>query len=307
MAALAPGRGQKQRYAGLVRGLFAAAVRLFSWLPLPVAWRMADALGVLTAACGGTAAHITRINLALCFPVCSAADREKLVRTSLSHTWRLLLEAGPLNHWPAPRLRRLLVKEVGRFRIEGPLRRKQPVLLLIPHYGNWEFLCYVLGGLGAVALYEPPRWRALQAPLLSSRQRFGMRLAPTTSSGLRTAYRALAAGGLVCILPDQVPSADAGVFAPFFGRPALTMTLAHRMARNTGAEVLIGSARRVRDGFEALYEPLMVGGCPDRPEEFAQALNQATETLVRRDPAQYQWEYKRFRRQPPGSPNPYPK
>ena len=293
--------------AGLFRWLLGGATRLFSWLPLRTAWRLADGLGVLTASLGADAARITRINLAKCFPQLPAAELKALTRASLGHTWRLVLEAGPLNHWPAARLRGLLAAETGRELIEGPLRRKQAVLLLVPHYGNWEFLCYVLGSLNAVSLYEPPRLPALEASLLASRQRFGMRLVPAAGSGLRVLSERLKAGGLACILPDQTPAAKAGVFAPFFGQPALTMTLPFRLARRTGAKLLLASARRVRHGFEVYYEPLAEGRLPDSAEGFCQALNRAVETLVHRDPAQYQWEYKRFKRQPPGHPNPYPK
>jgi KDO2-lipid IV(A) lauroyltransferase len=41
------------------------------------------------------------------------------------------------------------------------------------------------------------------------------------------------------------------------------------------------------------------------PVMAATALNQSVENVVRRIPEQYQWEYKRFRHQPEGRPNPY--
>ena len=296
-----------QRKADWVRWLLAGATRLFSWLPFSAAWRLADALGALTAAVGADAARITRINLAKCFPNLQTAELKALSRASLGHAWRLVVEAGPLSHWPADRLRRLLVKETGREWIEGPLGRKQAVLLLVPHYGNWEFLCYVLGDLQAVSLYDPPRLPALEASLLASRQRFGMRLLPANAGGLRAVAKKLKAGGLVCILPDQAPAAKAGVFAPFFGQPVLTMTLPYRLLQGTDATVLMASAQRVPGGFAVHYAPLAAAGRPNSAQGFAQALNRGIEALVQKDPAQYLWEYKRFKRQPPGHPNPYPK
>lgn len=293
--------------ARLIGWLVRTALRLLSLLPLAAAWRLADLVGAWAAGLETDAARITRINLSKCLPDLGVDEREALVSKSLGHTCRTVAEAGALSHWAGDRLRGLLVEEIGRGLIAERLRRRQAVLLLAPHYGNWEFLCYVLGGLAPVALYNPPRLRALEAPLLHSRQRFGMRLVPATQGGLRQLHQALMSGGLACILPDQTPPPQAGVFAPFFGQPALTITLPLRLAQRAEAALVLGSARRVPGGFSVRYEPLAAPSEQERPAAFAENLNSAIETLVRLDPAQYQWEYKRFKRQPPGYPNPYPK
>lgn len=288
------------------RLVLAGVLRCLAALPLRLGWRLADLLGAATWALRTEAARITAINLAKCFPEMDLGQRRALARRSLGQTWRLLVEAGPLTHWSGVRLGRLLREESGRVLVTEPLKQGRGVLMLVPHYGNWEYLCYVLGNLGVVALYEPPRLAGLEPLLLLSRQRFGATLVPSTSKGLRTAYRALKAGGFVAILPDQVP-ARGGVHAPFFGHPALTMTLAQRLAEKSGAPVLIGTAHRVENGFTAEYAALPTDIDSSDPTAFATTLNRSIEALVRTDPAQYQWEYKRFKKPPPGRPDPYPK
>jgi KDO2-lipid IV(A) lauroyltransferase len=129
-------------------------------------------------------------------------------------------------------------------------------------------------------------------------------LLPAQPSGLRRVYHALQAGGLAALLPDQVPAARSGRYAPFFGRPALTMTLAHRLLRSTGAVPMLASARRRDGAFELSFSRVPEAGQPDQPRALT-AMNAAIEALVRTAPAQYQWEYRRFRRPPPGSPQPY--
>ena len=286
--------------------LFAGLLRLFAFLPLGLGRRLADGLGIAAWACRTEASRITHLNLIKCFPEMDPGARHALARRSLGHTWRLLIEAGPLTHWSAARLGKLLVEESGRSLVTEPLEQGRGLLMLVPHFGNWEYLCHVLGGLGLVALYDPPRMAALEPLLLRSRQRFGARLVPGTPQGLRTAYRTLKAGGFAAVLPDQVPT-QGGVHAPFFGHPALTMTLAQRLAEKSGAPLLIGTARRVRRGFVAEYAPFPPDCDRSDPQAFAAALNRAIEALVRRDPAQYQWEYKRFKKPPLGCPDPYPK
>ena len=251
-------------------------------------------------------AAVTRINLSRCFPELDPGALEKLTRASLGHSGCLLFESGPLAHWPRERLTGLVVSETGRDLLATRLG-DGGVLMLVPHFGNWEFLCFALGSFNLIALYDPPRVRSLEASLRRSRERFGARLRPANAGGLRAAYRELRAGGLVCVLPDQVPGGPGGAYAPFFGQPALTMTLAHRLIQRTRPTVLLGSARRVRNGFALAYEPLGEDIHATSPAAFAGALNRAIEELVQRDPAQYQWEYKRFKKQPPGHPAVYPK
>ncbi len=293
--------------ASLIAACLATVVRLCAWLPLPLARRLAGGLGTLSWMLGTRSASVTHINLARCFPHLDPGERTVLARRSLSQAAQLLAESGPLSLWPAERLRSLLINEQGRDLIAKCLERKRGLLILVPHFGNWEFFCYLLGDFNPMALYDPPRLESLEEHLLKSRQRFGVRLAPADRRGLRTVYKTLREGGVACLLPDQTPAPQAGVFAPFFGQPALTMTLAHRLVQKTGAPVLMASAVRVPKGFAVRYEPLGDNLAALTAAGFAKTLNRAVEAIVRRDPAQYQWAYKRFKKQPEGVPNPYPK
>ena len=85
------------------------------------------------------------------------------------------------------------------------------------------------------AMYRPARQRWLQEVVRTSRDRPGLEAAPANLSGVRHMLRALKAGHCVGLLPDQVPPDGQGVWAPFFGRPAYTMTLAAKLAQQTGA------------------------------------------------------------------------
>ncbi len=285
--------------------LIAVLTRLLGWLPLAAMRAIARAVGWLLLHSRSDMARITKINLSKSFPGLDERAVDRLAKQSLSHTACLFFESGALVRWPSHRLRQLIVAETGRDRLDAGLATGG-VLLLVPHFGSWEFICFALGPLQFVALYEPPRLRSLETPLRRMRERFGARLHPINASGLRAAYRQLGQGGLVCLLPDQVPEVSGGLYAPFFGHQVLTATFAHRLIARTRPAVMLGSARRVPAGFSLAYEAVGEAWATS-PQAFARGLNRAIEELVRRDPAQYQWEYKRFKRQPEGQPEFYPK
>lgn len=101
------------------------------------------------------------------------------------------------------------------------------------------------------------------------------------------------------VLPDQVPADEGGVFAPFFGQSAFTMTLTSRLAQRGKPAVFCGFAQRLPQGkgFKAVVKRADSGVFDADLEVSASAINRCVESLVEQAPEQYQWEYKRFRRQ----------
>lgn len=194
----------------------------------------------------------------------------------------------------------------GEAHFESALDAGKGVILALPHLGCWEMIGQSLaerygptrGPL--VALYRPAR-KAWLAPLVaSSRDRPGLKAVPTSVAGVRTLIRVLRGGGYTAILPDQVPPQGQGVWAPFFGRPAYTMTLLQRLAQQSGARVLLCWCERlpIGQGYVMHFEPLDAPELTDAsatPEAAATAVNAGMERLIRRAPGQYLWSYARYK------------
>jgi KDO2-lipid IV(A) lauroyltransferase len=114
--------------------------------------------------------------------------------------------------------------------------------------------------------------------------------------------RALKRGEVVGLLPDQVPPEGLGVWAPFFGRPAYTMTLAARLVQQTGAGVGVVWCERLPRGAgyvvhaTALPEPLPpASGERGDDDAAALAINRSMEAIIRLKPTQYLWGYNRYK------------
>ena len=166
------------------------------------------------------------------------------------------------------------------------------ILLLTPHLGAFEVVGRFFASRAPITvLFKPPRQAWLRPVLEFSRNTSSMHTVPTTLAGVRAMLRALRAGEAVGLLPDQVPGSGDGRWAPFFGRPAWTMTLAQRLAEQPGVRVLLAVGERLPGGrgwrvhFEAMDET-----------PTPAALNARMEALIRRLPAQYLWSYNRYKR-----------
>jgi KDO2-lipid IV(A) lauroyltransferase len=120
--------------------------------------------------------------------------------------------------------------------------------------------------------------------------------APTTLAGVKQMLKALKAGEAVGLLPDQVPPAGLGEWAPFFGRSAYTMTLPARLAQQTGALILLAWGERLAwgRGYRIHLRPAPAT-LPTDPAAAAAAVNALMEALIRECPAQYLWGYARYK------------
>ena len=132
-----------------------------------------------------------------------------------------------------------------------------------------------------------------------ARQRCGARLVPATTGGVRSMLLALRAGEVVSLLPDQVPPDSCGEFAPFFGEPAYTMTLATNLIQRTGAKAIYAVCKRVGGGkYEINYQPADEDIYSSDSATALGGLNKSIERCVLDCPEQYQWAYKRYKKMP---------
>jgi KDO2-lipid IV(A) lauroyltransferase len=145
-------------------------------------------------------------------------------------------------------------------------------------------------------LFRPPRKAWLSALVQKSRARAALLTAPTTLAGVKQMMRELKSRNSVGLLPDQVPPNHQGVWSPFFGRPAYTMTLSARLATACDARVLVawGERRSWGRGYVIHVQPLDLAGDTDLTGWVLQ-VNQAMEQLILNNPAQYLWGYDRYR------------
>ncbi|AEG91866.1 lysophospholipid acyltransferase family protein [Ramlibacter tataouinensis] len=265
--------------------------RLLSVLPLRVLHALGAAIGWLAFALSPTYRRRFLGNIA------QAGLRFAEARPAVAHIGRMVAELPRLWLGRMPPIEWDNAECVDRAYARGA-----GVLFLTPHLGCFEVTAQALAQRYAPAhgpltvLFRPAR-KAWLAPLVAaSRGRPGLEAAPTTLAGVRQMIKALRSNRAVGLLPDQVPPDGMGVWVPFFGRPAYTMTLAARLALQTGAEVRLVWGERLPGGrgfrlhFRELLQPLQ-----GELEPAVAQLNEEMARLIRECPQQYLWSYARYK------------
>jgi KDO2-lipid IV(A) lauroyltransferase len=252
----------------------------------------------------------------------------------LSPSYRRRLQANAARAGLAPALRRQSVAEAGKMVLEGlrlwlrppdqpiadpvhwegealieeALAQGRGLVFLTPHMGSFEITAQAYAQrFGArqpiTVMYRPARYRLLRELEESARARPALATAPASIAGIRQMMRALKRGEAVGLLPDQVPPQGMGVWADFFGAPAYTMTLAARLAQQSGAPIVLALCERLPQGrgfhlrLSRLPEPLPLQGADVQALQVAQAevINRAMQGLILQCPQQYLWGYNRYK------------
>ena len=176
------------------------------------------------------------------------------------------------------------------------------VIFLTPHLGCFEMIGQAWAqNFGArfgpfTVLFRPARKAWMSDLVANSRNRSGLATVPTNLAGVRQMIKALRKGQAVGLLPDQVPPDGMGVWVPFFGKDAYSMTLAARLHAQTGATVLVGWGERLPwgRGFALHFRELTAAWSDDLETAVGQ-MNIEMEELIRSCPTQYLWGYGRYK------------
>jgi Kdo2-lipid IVA lauroyltransferase/acyltransferase len=276
---------------------------ILAWLSRRPLWflhAIGAALGWLTWALSPSYRRRFAANAALA-GIAPAAAREAVAAAG-----RMVLELPYLWLRPADAPLAPPVQMPGSEHIDAALAAGRGIVFLTPHLGCFEVTAqayaerYGAANGPITVLYRPARKRALREVVDGARARPGLAAAPATLAGVRQMIRALRRGEAVGLLPDQVPPEGMGVWAPFFGEPAYTMTLAARLVQQTGAVPLVAWGERLSRGrgfvvrISPLAEPLPLEDAHPA-DACAAAINRAMETLIRQCPQQYLWGYHRYK------------
>lgn len=277
--------------------------RFLSFWPLSVLHAVGGVMGWLTWALSPSYRAHFRANVAQAgLPFAQA-------RPAIAETGRFVAELPKL--WLRPRTQSCLgnVQVEGRGHAEQAFAQGRGVIFVGAHCGSFEFGSHALAELyGPItAIYRPARKPWLARLERIARDRDQLTLAPAGLSGIRQMYKSLKANQAVALLADQAPPEGLGLWAPFFGRPAYTVTLPARMALQTGAVLLPVNCERLPHGrgYRLKIWPPVAGlaDCAKSESEDGQGgllqavtlVNQAIEAMVLSQPGQYLWAYARYK------------
>ncbi|UVW28988.1 lysophospholipid acyltransferase family protein [Massilia sp. H6] len=267
--------------------------RALSVFPLPVLHVLGSGLGWLVYLLSSSYRRRLRANLA-------QAGYEGHLRAAVAESGKAIIELAFV--WCARPERVARHASVENWQlVQQGLDAGRGIVFLTPHLGCFEMTAQQIALKTALTvMYRPPRKSALKPLVEGARARHNLHLAPATLSGVRILAKTLKGGQPIGLLPDQVPQEGEGVWAPWFGRSAYTMTLPSKLAQLGKADIVLVYAERLPRGAGYVVRFVPFEGDLSGPAaQQAAEINRAMEQLIARCPAQYFWSYNRYK-QPDG-------
>lgn len=275
---------------------------LLHWLPLPLQAAVGWLLGQLLYLLIVPRRRVVHINLALCFPEKSPAERRRMARAVFVAVTRCMLERGVMWWGSAERIRRL-VDLTGLEHIHAAQAAGKSVILLVPHFVALDMAGTRLAmERDCVSIYAAQNNKLLEKMLLLGRTRFGSQVLLSRQDGVRATVKAMKSGRPFYYLPDLDYGKRDAIFVPFFGVPTATISGLSRLAKLSNAVVIPLIARM--KPYAAGYSCEIGAPWADFPSEDiafdTRRMNAFIEEEVRQMPAQYYWVHKRFKTRPEG-------
>jgi len=296
-----------------IRLEYAAALTVFGFLALlPRSGalffcKLASRIGYLLL---GSLRRTGLRSLEIAFPEKSEVERSLILKGSFESLGRVLAETSHFS-----KLTPADVEKIFDLDLDDEMRalyhtnkeNGRGVLIVTGHLGNWEMLVF-----GFAAIHEPISFlaRPLDNPLIEEmtmkiRTRLGNRPINKTNSAM-LAVKILREGGILGALSDVNAHPKEGVFVPFFGTRACTISGPAIMAMRAGAAISPAfciwdsKLNKYRFVHGKVLEPSQTG---DRKADIAAttaAYTAEIEKLIRRYPDQWLWIHKRWKTRPPG-------
>lgn len=263
-------------------------------LPLWLLHRIGTLLGWVVYLSSGRYARRLRANLQSAGLADSRDGYRKLVRANVSEAGKGIMELPWVWRRPLEKVLTGVKQYHGWEHIEAAVAQGKGVIALTPHLGCFEIISlFIAARLPITTMYRPPRWAFLDKLMYEGRARGQTKLAPTDLGGVRQLIKTLKHGGIIGVLPDQVPGNGEGEWVPFFGRPAYTMTLIGKLIKSSGAAVVMCSSERLPhgEGYALHFTPLAIDPATSIPAQ----INAVLEKTIRTCPEQYLWSYNRYK------------
>ncbi len=252
-------------------------------------------------------------NLKRCFPEMSEERRKRVARHSMRQFFTLGVEVLFTTRLiTIATLARYLELDLVSPVLGLLMRRKQGVIMLTGHYGNWEILGYAFATLGfdTTSIARPIDNPYINKWLLGVREHKGQRIIDKKGA-TDEIVDVLRNHGAVGFIADQ-NAGPKGIFVDFFGRKASTYKSIALLAMEFKVPIVIGYARRMGKGFKFrlgmsdLIWPEDWENERDPLRYITQRYTKAIEKFVREEPGQYLWVHRRWKTRPKGeTPEPY--
>ena len=248
-----------------------------------------------------------KINLNLCFPEKTEAEREAILLQQYITAGTFLLGFASLSIRSKQWLENNTVIR-GEHHLQTLKEQGQSAILLVPHTWAIDIPAVLLASRGLpVSAMAKKQHNALYDWLMHrQRVQYGGRVYER-SGGIKPFIRSIKDGYLGYYLPDEDLGPEHSVFVDFFATQKATISGLGRLSKLSRAKIvpLLAMYNTETGQYEIDIQAPLDPFPLETEEQDARAMNQCIEDYVTQHPEQYMWILRLLKTRPEGESSPY--
>lgn len=272
-----------------------------SWLPFRLLYLLSDVMFLLVYRIFGYRKSVVTANLERSFPEKSSDEIAAIRRGYYRYFCDLVLETiKTLSISPAAVNERFSCGDMSSF--EHCFRKKQSVIIVMGHLGNWELCGAYFSQLPLhqlYVLYHPLANKHFDGLVYRMRTRLGTRLYPMKSAfrGMVKNRKELTATAFIA---DQTPSPANAYWMTFLNQDTAVFKGTETIARKLDYPVIYLSVIRERRGHYRIHGELLAEHPRDLPENALTELHtKRLEQDIIDHPETWLWSHRRWKHKRP--------
>lgn len=278
-------------------------LHLLAWLPLGVLYVISDVLYLIVYYVVRYRRRVVRDNLLKAYPNMSKEQRGEIEHKFYKHFADYIVETIKLLHISDAEMRRRM-EFVDADVVDRHTTQGRSVLLLLGHFGNWEWIpsltlwCALPQGIQPGQIYRPLKNQWFDAFFIRLRSRFGTQCIAKNHT-LRNLLQCNREGrvSLTGFIADQTPSqSNIHHWTQFMGRRTPVLTGFETIAKKLDMAVVYIDVEVVKRGYYRATFRLLEDNptsCPDF--DITDRYNAAMEQTINRTPYAWLWTHKRWK------------
>lgn len=278
--------------------------RMLAFLPLPFLFVLSDVfLYPLVYYVARYRLRVVRTNLKNAFPEKAVLELRKIERTFYRHFCDLFLETLRILCMSEREARKRVLFTNPEV-LTDISRKGQGVLIVLGHYGNWEYQNFFYfdmlesGNSEGYSIYRPLKNKAFDRLFLKMRTKFGCNMI-TKNDSYRTVIRLRREGksGVIGLISDQSPSgANLHYWTTFLNQETSILTGPERIAKQTDYAVIYADVeKRARGYYRTTFRLITDAPRETKENEITEKYVRLMEETILREPSYWLWTHKRWK------------
>jgi len=284
----------------IIPGLIWLIIWILSWLPGFILHFLSYLINVVVFTFLRYRSEVVKENISHSFPNLSDLKKNQIADRFYQHFSELFLEMIMI-------IRLKPRKNSRRIRFSNPdviaraYERKQNIIIIAGHYGNWEWnvLPILASGYRILGVYKPQSSEFTDRLMQTIRQKPGIVLVPMkdTFRVISREIREKNSPFALILIADQIPArGDIRFWTPFLNQETAFFTGGEKFAKRFGMPVYyVDQVKRKFARYEANITPVYDGVSTTEEGDITRDFAKLLEASIQTEPYLWLWSHRRWK------------